>query len=206
MAIISRDYLQYLHLSYTGEDGEEVPFVLGNPNLPEELCRGFYESVVSWNGEIEGGFDAIKMLTPDEVAERHLEFKQELYPSIRGEKKAKNILDLIMSFDGDYVYENLESLNKFLLKQPVDSYVLIKILRMVIKQEAKGKALLAAKMRHIETYALKEQAIEYWRKHIDPKLSNPKAADLLIKIMPVSHRKLVDYVAEAKRENIHPAS
>ncbi len=63
-----------------------------------------------------------------------------------------------------------------------------------------------AKMRHSETYALKAQAIEHWHKHIDPKLSNPKAADLLAKIVPVGHRKLVEYVAKAKLENIHPAS
>lgn len=64
----------------------------------------------------------------------------------------------------------------------------------------------AAFARHNETYILKKQAIDYWREHIDPNLSNPKAADLLIKIVPVSHRKLVEYVAEAKRENIRPAS
>lgn len=60
--------------------------------------------------------------------------------------------------------------------------------------------------RHAENYALKQQAIDYWREHINPKLSNPKAADLLIKVVPLSHRKLVEYVAEAKRENIRPAS
>lgn len=72
-----------------------------------------------------------------------------------------------------------------------------------ILSERASKAAIAS---HKETYELKKQAIEYWREHIDPKLSNPKAADLLIKIVPVSHRKLVEYVAEAKRINIHPAS
>lgn len=67
-------------------------------------------------------------------------------------------------------------------------------------------AKINARKRHAETYELKKQALEHWRTHIDPKLSNPKAADLLIKVVPVSHRKLVEYVAEAKRENIPPAS
>ena len=67
------------------------------------------------------------------------------------------------------------------------------------------QAKFYARMRHSETYALKKQAKEYWLEHIDRKLSNPKAADLLMKIVPVSHRKLVEYVAEAKRENIHSA-
>lgn len=38
---------------------------------------------------------------------------------------------------------------------------------------------------HKETYELKNQAIEHWRSHIDPKLSNPKAADLLLKVVKV---------------------
>jgi hypothetical protein len=204
--MISRDFLQHLHMSYTGEDGEQVPFVLGDPNLPEALRRGFYEAMTSWSGGIEGGYDAIKMLTAEEVADNHLEFKRELFPSIRGIKRAENIHDFIMSLDGDYIYENLESLNDFLNKNPIDAYVLMKLLAFVIKQESKAKAKFASKVRHIETYELKKQAIDYWRENIDPKLSNPKAADLLMKVVPVSHRKLVDYVAEAKRENIHPAS
>lgn len=68
------------------------------------------------------------------------------------------------------------------------------------------KAKMNAHKRHAETYVLKEQAIDYWCKNIDPKLSNPKAADILIKVVPVSHRKLVEYVAEAKRKNILSAS
>ena len=53
---------------------------------------------------------------------------------------------------------------------------------------------------------LKEQAVKYWREHIDPKLSNQKAADTLIKIVALSHRKLAEYVAEAKRDSILSAS
>ena len=68
------------------------------------------------------------------------------------------------------------------------------------------RASKAANARHIETYELKKQAMDYWREHIDPNLSNPKAADLLLKVVALSHRKLVEYVAEAKRENIHSAS
>ncbi len=74
--------------------------------------------------------------------------------------------------------------------------------KKILSDFSKANAL----KRHAETYELKEQAKDYWRKHIDPKLSNPKAADILIKVVPVSHRKLVEYVAEAKRENIRSAS
>lgn len=60
--------------------------------------------------------------------------------------------------------------------------------------------------RHKETYELKKQAIEYWCNNIDLKLSNDKAAAELAKIVPVTIRILSGYVAEAKRQNIHPAS
>lgn len=75
-----------------------------------------------------------------------------------------------------------------------------------VEFEKTRKAKKAALLRHTETYALKKQAIEYWHEHIDPHLSNQKAADILLKIVPVSHRKLVEYVAECKRGNIPPAS
>lgn len=57
--------------------------------------------------------------------------------------------------------------------------------------------------RHSETYQLKDEVITYWTKNIDPKTKNDKAADLLIKIFPLSHRKLSQYVAEAKKIH-HP--
>lgn len=74
------------------------------------------------------------------------------------------------------------------------------------KFEKTRQARNAALFRHAETYALKKQAIEYWHEHIDPNLSNQKAADILLKVVPVSHRKLAEYVAECKRGNIPPAS
>ncbi len=64
----------------------------------------------------------------------------------------------------------------------------------------------AAQIRHKETYALKSEAIDYWKRNIDPNLSNDKAAEILTDVVPVSFRKLSEYVAEAKREKIPPAS
>lgn len=68
------------------------------------------------------------------------------------------------------------------------------------------RASNAAFARHKETYELKNQAMDYWRSNIDHGLSNDKAAELLIKVVPLSHRKLSQYVAEAKRKRIPPAS
>jgi hypothetical protein len=55
-----------------------------------------------------------------------------------------------------------------------------------------------ADIRHSETRSMREDAIEYWRKNIDPKLSTPKAADILIKVVPLSHRKLEEIIRKAK--------
>lgn len=72
-----------------------------------------------------------------------------------------------------------------------------------LKREMASRAAIAS---HQETYALKEQAINFWRKNIDPKLSNDNAALLLTKIVPVSFRKLSQYVSEAKKQDKHSAS
>ena len=68
------------------------------------------------------------------------------------------------------------------------------------------RASKAAFARHKETYELKNQAMEYWRSQIDHSLSNDKAAELLTKVVALSHRKLSQYVAEAKRKIIPPTS
>jgi len=61
-------------------------------------------------------------------------------------------------------------------------------------------AQLGAKARHIETKLLRDEVVAYWKKEIDPALSNDKAATVLNKHFPLSHRKLAEYVAQAKKE------
>jgi hypothetical protein len=61
-------------------------------------------------------------------------------------------------------------------------------------------ARLGAAVRHIETYSLKAEIVAHWKREIDPKLSNEKAATTLKRHFPLSHRKLAEYVAEAKKE------
>lgn len=190
----------------TYDENDKVGIVLGDPDLPNEIRRYLYDKAVEKYGEIEGGYESIKILTAAEAANEYLELKRETDPIFKGLNRANKIFEFINSAEGNDVFLNLENLNEFLDEKPIDSYVLMKLIALVVKQESKAKASFASKIRHIDTYALKAEAIEYWLKHIDPKLSNPKAADLLIKIVPVSHRKLAEYVAEAKRENIHPAS
>ena len=73
-------------------------------------------------------------------------------------------------------------------------------------EEKSNQMSLAAKKRHRENYELKEQAIMFWQENIDPNLSNDKAAEILMRIVPISFRKLSEYVGEAKRENLPLAS
>lgn len=53
-----------------------------------------------------------------------------------------------------------------------------------------------------ENIEIKNQALEYWNKHIDKKLSNDKAAIILAKQVPLSIRVLSRYVSEAKKNAI----
>lgn len=67
---------------------------------------------------------------------------------------------------------------------------------------ARNPAAELAKRRHAENYALVDEAIRYWREHIDQSLSAAKAADELIRVVPLSHKKLAEVVAaERKRQS-----
>lgn len=56
-----------------------------------------------------------------------------------------------------------------------------------------------AKRRHFETYQLRQEVVDYWNTNIDPKLSAQKAADLLITIFPLSHKKMAEYISYEKK-------
>jgi len=64
----------------------------------------------------------------------------------------------------------------------------------------KNPAAEMAFLRHAENYALIRDAIEYWRESIDPALSAAKAANELIKIVPLSHKKLSEIVSAEKKK------
>lgn len=132
----------------------------------------------------------------EKIAAKHKEFVGIFYLAM-----ARNISDLSYLSIGRNEYLDCVSLGN-IARESFTMYL------CEIKQNTRSSLLAKfnAHKRHAETYELKQQALGYWRAHIDPKLSNPRAADLLIKVVPVSHRKLVEYVAEAKRENIRPAS
>ena len=61
-------------------------------------------------------------------------------------------------------------------------------------------ALKLAKMRHAENYALADDALKYWRENIDPHLSAAKAANDLVRVVPLSHKKLAEIISAAKKD------
>ncbi len=68
------------------------------------------------------------------------------------------------------------------------------------KNNENNAASVMAKKRHAENYALVETAKKHWKDNIDPRLSAQKAADELMKIVPLSHKKLAEVVSQAKKE------
>jgi len=61
-------------------------------------------------------------------------------------------------------------------------------------------AAAMARLRHAEHYALVEEALAHWRSNIDPNLSAQKAATLLERVVPLSHKKLAEIVSVEKNK------
>lgn len=61
-------------------------------------------------------------------------------------------------------------------------------------------AVEMAKKRHAENRALVGDALKYWREKIDPAVSASKAANELVRVVPLSHKKLAEIVAAEKKK------
>ena len=59
-------------------------------------------------------------------------------------------------------------------------------------------AAALAKRRHAENDALAEDALKYWRENIDPTISAAKAANELVRVVPLSHKRLAEVIAREK--------
>jgi len=66
--------------------------------------------------------------------------------------------------------------------------------------DLKNPASLLAKRRHAENYQLVEDAIKYWESNMDKNLSAQKAANELVRIVPLSHKKLAEIISKAKKD------
>jgi hypothetical protein len=69
-------------------------------------------------------------------------------------------------------------------------------------QMGANPAIAMAKMRHAENYALSDEAVKYWRENINPTLSASKAANELLRVVPLSHKKLAEIVAAEKKKKL----
>lgn len=57
-----------------------------------------------------------------------------------------------------------------------------------------------ARMRHAENYSLIEYAIKHWRENIDPSISAAKAANELVRVVNLSHKKLAEVISAEKKK------
>lgn len=69
----------------------------------------------------------------------------------------------------------------------------------VLIEDKSDKASAAGYKSHKEDHEMKEQAIKYWMKNIDPSVSNDKAAEMLTKVVPLKHSTLLRHIAEARK-------
>ena len=68
------------------------------------------------------------------------------------------------------------------------------------EKRSKNPAAELAKLRHAENYAMAEEALKYWQENIDLSRSAQKAANELIGVVALSHKKLAEIVAAAKKK------
>jgi hypothetical protein len=69
-----------------------------------------------------------------------------------------------------------------------------------LKKLAPNPAAEMAAKRHAPTYALADEALKHWRENIDPNLPASRAADQLLRVVPLSHQKLAELVSEEKKK------
>ncbi|KIF81278.1 hypothetical protein TSA66_11305 [Noviherbaspirillum autotrophicum] len=67
------------------------------------------------------------------------------------------------------------------------------------KEKISLQAAKAARKRHEETDSMRQEVIDYWEQHINPKLSAEKAALGMAGAFPLSHRTVRDYIAAHKK-------
>jgi hypothetical protein len=84
-------------------------------------------------------------------------------------------------------------------KTPIDGADLLAIIIAAVERGVQNSASNMAKLRHAEHYAMKNDALEYWRQNIDPELSAEKAADQLTGFVNLSHKVLAATISAEKK-------
>lgn len=122
--------------------------------------------------------------TPQQLIQEFLERK----------KLARDLVDSFLNEDFDAF--------SVAAKTPIDGRDLRAIISAAIEKGVRSKnpAQEMARLRHAEDAVLKKDAIDYWKANIDKTLSAQKAADILITYVPVSHKKLAEYISAEKKK------
>lgn len=83
----------------------------------------------------------------------------------------------------------------------VDAHLWAGILQTswVLRKSEENPAKLLAKKRHAENYSLINDALKHWRENVDPNLSAAKAANELMRVVPLSHKKLAEVISAEKK-------
>jgi hypothetical protein len=84
-------------------------------------------------------------------------------------------------------------------KTTIDGADLLAIIIAAVERGAQNSASNMARLRHAEHYAMKNDALDYWRQNIDPDLSAEKAADQLIRVVHLSHKVLAELISAEKK-------
>lgn len=85
-------------------------------------------------------------------------------------------------------------------KTPINGNDLLAIIKEAVSRGAENPAAKLAKLRHAENYELATDALEFWRVNIDPSMSAQKAASILERVVPLSHKKLAELVSKEKKK------
>ena len=71
---------------------------------------------------------------------------------------------------------------------------------LLLQKLQTNPAAMLAEKRHAENKVLIAEAVKYWKENIKPELSAAKAANELVQVFPLSHKKLSEVVAAERKK------
>lgn len=164
----------------------------------------------SWSAHCHTVLDPIKALSPL----GKLDFAQEVLDATARKKTKVSTLEYIFQLGSLAVAFGIEGHRRFDAGRLEDAWISLSNACMWLgftmgaceayQEQRSVDAFTAAsalgRLRHAENYALTDEALKYWRENIDPNLSAAKAANELVRVVPLSHKKLAEVVSAAKKK------
>lgn len=164
----------------------------------------------SWTSHCHAVLDPIKALSPH----GKLDFAQEVLDATDRNRAKVATLEYIFQLGSLAVAFGIEGHRRYDAGRLEDAWVSLSSACMWLgftvgaceayDQKRSVDAFTAAsvlgKLRHAENYALADEALKFWRENIDPNLSAAKAANELVRVVPLSHKKLAEIVSAEKKK------